>query len=597
MLNSIGRERIALLRRAMSDTGIDVAVVPSADPHLSEYLPERWKSRAWLSGFTGSMGGLVVARDRAALFADSRYWEQAEQELAGAGIDLVKVRSLSWEPYAMWIAEAVKSGGCVAIDAFTISAAGGAELVGFLQPRGIRLRTDLDLVDQIWRDRPGLPLAPIFAHAPPYAVRTRAETLSSVRAAMRDAGATHHVVSTLDDVAWITGLRGADIAYNPVFLAHLIVSHDAATLFVVPSKVDAPLRAALADDAVALADYAAFPAALAALPNDARVLVDPKRITLGIAEAIGARRIDRINPSVLLKSRKTPEEIALFRRAMIEDGAAMCRFYATFEAAYARGERWGECLVHERLTAERAKSPIFVSPSFETCAGFNANGALAHYAPRPETQATIDGDGLLLIDTGAQFLCGTTDTTRVWAIGVPSDAMRRDVTLALKGLIALTSARFPAGIPAPLLDSIARAPIWAEGINYSHGTGHGVGYFLSVHEGPHLLSGYTVDPSMALEDGMVTAIEPGVYRPGRWGARIENIAVTVAAPEAEHGRFLTFDTLTLCPIDRRCLDLTLLSATEIAWLDRYHEDVRRALGPHVSDAALAWLERQTAPIA
>jgi Xaa-Pro aminopeptidase len=431
---------------------------------------------------------------------------------------------------------------------------------------------------------------------------SRGDKLAAVRDAMARQGATAHFVSTVDDIAWITNLRGSDVEYNPVFLAHLLVQATGATLFVGTGKLSAELEASLQADGVAVAGYEAAPAALAALPAGATLLMDPKRVTLGLREAVaaGVRVVEAINPSTLLKSRKNAQEAAFVREAMAEDGAAMCAFYAWFEAAMARGERITELTIDERLSAERARRAGFQGLSFSTIAGFNANGAMPHYRATPQSHAVIEGDGLLLIDSGGQYLGGTTDITRVWPVGRISDAMRRDFTRVLQGTMNLSRARFPRGTPSPMLDALARAPLWADGIEFGHGTGHGVGYFLAVHEGPQSISKAIPDAHMAMEPGMITSIEPGVYRPGQWGVRIENLVLNVPAQTAENGafgEFLEFETLTLCPIDTRCIDRSLLRADEIDWLNRYHATVRDRLLPRVGGAARDWLLARTEPLA
>ncbi|NWG73980.1 MAG: aminopeptidase P family protein [Rubrivivax sp.] len=595
------RLRLERVREALQRHGAAALLVPSSDPHLSEYLPARWQGREWLSGFTGSMGTLVVTPTEAALFADSRYWVQAEAELEGSGIALVKIPTGAATHHVDWLAARVKPGETVCVDGQVLGLAAAQQLKSALEKAGATLRTDLDLLADAWDDRPALPAAPVYEHRPPQAAVSRAAKLAQVREAMARHGATHHLVSTVDDVAWITNLRGADVDYNPVFLAHLLVDLTGATLFVGAGKVDATLARALDADGVKLADYAQAAAALAALPAGATLLVDPKRVTLGLREAVpaGVTVVEAINPSTLAKSRKTVAEAAFVRETMIEDGVAMCRFYARFEAALAAGERLTELTVDEWLSAERAERPGFVGLSFPTIAGFAANGAMPHYRATPASHAVIEGDGLLLIDSGGQYLGGTTDITRVWPIGEPSDAMRRDVTRVLKGTIALSRARFPRGTLSPALDAIARAPLWADGLDFGHGTGHGVGYFLNVHEGPQSISRATPDPTMAMEPGMITSIEPGLYRPGRWGVRIENLVLNVPAkldaPE-EFGEFLEFETLTLCPVDLRCIDRSLLRVDEIDWIDRYHETVLERLAPRLDGDALAWLEARTQPL-
>jgi Xaa-Pro aminopeptidase len=595
------RMRLAQLREEMVRRGIDALLVPSSDPHLSEYLPERWQGRVWLSGFTGSMATLVVGSQRAALFADSRYWVQAEAQLQGTGIELVRINSAASSAHLDWLVEQVPRGGSVAVDGQVLGLAAAQALKARLDAAGIVLRTAPDVLDTIWPDRPALPAPPVYAHRAPHAARPRAAKLALVREAMARHGATHHFISTVDDIAWLTNLRGSDVEYNPVFLAHLLLDATGARLFVGDAKVDDALRAELAADGIRLAPYGEAADALAALGASEVLLLDPKRVTLGFREQVGSgcRVIEAINPSTLLKSRKTQAEAGFIREAMAEDGAAMCEFYAWFEAALARGERVTELTVDERLSAARQRRQGFVGLSFSTIAGFNANGAMPHYRALPDAFAVIEGHGLLLIDSGAQYLGGTTDITRVWPIGQVSAAMKRDYTLVLKGTMALSRTRFPRGTLSPMLDAIARAPLWAEGLDFGHGTGHGVGYFLNVHEGPQSISRSLPDAHMAMEPGMITSIEPGVYRPGQWGVRIENLVMNVAAATPEGSTFaemLEFETLTLCPIATACIERSLLRADEIDWLNTYHATVRERLAPRVQGDALAWLLQRCQPI-
>ncbi|MBW8847895.1 MAG: aminopeptidase P family protein [Burkholderiales bacterium] len=596
------RLRIERLRDALTANGVHAVLVPSSDPHLSEYLPERWQGREWLSGFTGSVGSLVVTRDRAALFADSRYWAQAEAQLAGSGIQLEKMNSGASTQYIDWIAQQLQPGQVLAVDGQVLGLALANALRAALQRAGVSLRTDLDLLQAAWDGRPSLPTEAVYEHQAPHAAVPRSDKLARVRAAMASVGATHHLVSTVDDVAWLLNLRGTDVECNPVFIAHLLLDTSGGHLFIGDAKVPADVAARLAADGIQLAPYAQAAAALAALPASGTLLIDPRRVTLGLREAVpaGVKVVEQINPSTLLKSRKTAAEAGFIREAMAEDGAAMCEFYAEFEASLARGERWSELDIDAKLSAARRKRPGFIGLSFSTIAGWMANGALPHYRATPESFAQIEGNGLLLIDSGGQYLGGTTDITRVWPIGTVSAAQKRDYTLVLKGTLALSRTRFPRGTLSPMLDAIARAPLWEHGLDYGHGTGHGVGYFLNVHEGPQSISKAIAEPAMAMEPGMITSIEPGLYRPGLWGVRIENLVLNVAIDTPEKnafGEMLEFETLTLCPIDTRCIDLDLMRADEIAWLNGYHATVRERLAPKVSGAALAWLLARTEPLA
>jgi Xaa-Pro aminopeptidase len=589
------RLRIEKVRDALRRHGLAAVLVPSSDPHLSEYLPARWQGRQWLSGFTGSMGTLVVTLDTAAVFADSRYWVQAEAELAGTGTELVKIPTGNSSAHVEWLARHVPAGASVGVDGSVLGLAAAQQLQSALTAAGVALRTDFDALAEVWPERPGLPGAAVYEHLAPEAPLARAAKLALVRAAMTQHGATHHFISTVDDIAWLFNLRGADVSFNPVFLAHALLDAQGVTLFVADGKVAPALQAALARDGVRLLPYAQAGAALAALPSDAVLLIDPKRVTFGSRSAVSVRVVEAINPSTLAKSRKTEAEAAHVRAAMAQDGAAMCEFYAWFEAAQGV-EPITELTIDEKLSAARARRPGFVGLSFNTIAAFNPNGAMPHYHATPESHAVIEGDGLLLIDSGGQYLGGTTDITRVWPIGTISAEHRRDYTLVLKGTLALSRTRFPRGTLSPMLDAIARAPLWEHGLEYGHGTGHGVGYFLNVHEGPQSISKAIPDATMAMEPGMITSIEPGLYRPGRWGIRIENLVLNVPAVTTEFGEFLEFETLTLCPIDTRCIDRTLLRADEIAWLNAYHATVRARLAPLVDGAALAWLNTRTEPI-
>ena len=597
------RGRIDALRTALKAHGLAAWLLPSADPHLSEYLPERWQGREWASGFTGSAGTLAVTGEVAGLWVDSRYWTQAEAQTGGTGIEVMKIAGASSPGHVEWLAANLPAGSVVGADGAVLSLAAARALRDKLSARDIALRTDLDLLDEVWPQRPGLPAAAVYEHPTPYAPTPRGEKLAAIRAEMTSIGADAHFISTLDDIAWITNLRGADVSYNPVFAAHLLITKDALLLFVGEGKIAPALLDKLATDGLVLARYDEAAEALSALPSRSTLLLDPRRITLAFRQAVPqtVKVIEAINPSTLAKSRKTDAEIAFVRRAMEQDGAALAEFFAWFEAALGR-ERISELTIDEKITASRARRPGFVCPSFATIAGFNANGALPHYRATDEAHARIGdpgstGDGLLLIDSGGQYPFGTTDITRVVPVGRTTREQRQDFTRVLKGMIALSRARFPRGTRSPMLDTLARVPIWAGGIDYGHGTGHGVGYFLNVHEGPHGITPHLApEPHTALEPGMITSNEPGIYRPGRWGVRIENLVLTVPAETTEFGEFLKFETLTLCPIDTRCIERELMSVDEIDWLNAYHAEVLRRVGPLVEGDARAWLESRTRPI-
>ncbi len=590
-------ERLAQTRELMRREGIHALLVPSADPHLSEYLPGYWQGRQWLSGFHGSVGTLIVTADFAGVWADSRYWEQATKELKGSGIDLVKLQPGQPGPLE-WLAEQTPEGAVVAVDGAVMAVASARTLGGKLAERGARLRTDLDVLDGVWRDRPGLPNQPIYQHLPPQATVSRGDKLTALRANLKEKGADWHFIATLDDIAWLFNLRGGDVSFNPVFVSFALVNQQQATLFVALSKVDAELKTVLERDGVTLRDYSEVADALRSVPAGASLQVDPARVTAGLLENLdaGVKLVEGLNPTTLAKSRKSLADAEHIRQAMEQDGAALCEFFTWLESAWGR-ERITELSIDEHLTAARTRRPGYVSLSFNTIAAFNANGAMPHYHATEAEHALIEGDGLLLIDSGGQYLGGTTDITRMVPVGTPSEEQKRDCTRVLKGVIALSRAHFPKGILSPLLDSIARAPIWAEGVDYGHGTGHGVGYFLNVHEGPQVIAYQAAPaPQTAMQPGMITSIEPGTYRPGRWGVRIENLVLNREAGKTEFGEFLKFETLTLCPIDTRCLEPSLLTADEREWFNAYHAEVRERLSPLLSGASLEWLQVRTAAI-
>jgi Xaa-Pro aminopeptidase len=590
-------QRLAQARALMSREGIDAWLVPSADPHLSEYLPGYWQGRQWLSGFHGSVGTLIVTQDFAGLWADSRYWEQASKELAGSGIELVKLQPGQAGPLE-WLADQAKAESVIAVDGAVLAVASSRTLAGKLYERGARLRTDLDPLTELWADRPSLPAQAIYEHLAPQATELRDSKLNRLRAVLAERGADWHFLATLDDIAWLFNLRGADVSYNPVFISFALIGPDSVNLFVASEKVDPALRAVLESEGITLHEYTRIGAALREVPREARLLVDPARVTCGLLDYLDSEvtLVEGLNPTTLFKSQKSAADTQHIRQAMEQDGAALCEFFAWLDSALGN-EPVSELTIDEKLSAARARRPDYVSQSFATIAGFNGNGAMPHYRATEEEHAQIEGDGLLLIDSGGQYLGGTTDITRMVPIGTPTAEQKRDCTRVLKGVIALSRAQFPRGILSPLLDSIARAPMWAEGVNYGHGTGHGVGYFLNVHEGPQVIAYQApATPQTAMQPGMITSIEPGTYRPGQWGVRIENLVINQEAGKTEFGEFLKFETLTLCPIDTRCLEISLLTQEERDWLNDYHAQVKQRLSPLLDGDALGWLGRRTAAV-
>ncbi|MEN6670939.1 aminopeptidase P family protein [Psychrobacter sp. B38] len=605
MNKQIIHERIDSLRQTIAAQDLTAIIVPSADPHLSEYLPEYWQARLWLSGFTGSVGTLVVTADFAGLWTDSRYWVHAADQLQGTGISLEKLAP-GKPNHIDWLAEHLVEGDSVAVDGNVLSIAEQDRLLNAFDANDITLITERDVLADVWNDRPALPAAKLYAHDESFVAQSATSKLAAVRAGMAEAGATHHLLSSLDDIAWLTNLRGADVDYNPVFLAHMLISDENATLFVDNNKVNDELTKSLADSGITLADYDAVQDALSALTPDDLLLLDPSKVAVGtlsnMADDVGF--IEQMAPSTLLKSVKSDADIDHVREAMRQDGAALCEFFATFEQRLAAGERLSELDVDSMLIEVRSQQPHYVSPSFPTIAGFNENGALPHYRATPENFSYLDVNagegGLLLIDSGAQYQNGTTDITRVVGIGEVNAEHKRDFTTVLKAHIALARAHFPDGIASPLIDAICRASLWQAQMDYGHGTGHGVGYFLNVHEGPQVIAYSATTPKeRAMKVGMISSNEPGLYREGKWGIRIENLVINtpVANPtETEFGDFLHFETITYCPIDTRLIEPSLLDQVETDWLNDYHSQVFAELKDRVDGAALEWLTERTQAI-
>ncbi|RDS83840.1 aminopeptidase P family protein [Dyella monticola] len=592
--------RIAALREAMAKHGVAACLVPTADPHLSEYLPAHWQAREWFSGFDGSAGTLLVTAKEAGLWTDSRYFSQAEQQLAGTGVALMKQRVAHAPEHLIWLQQHLHQGDVAAMAGDSVSVATQRNIEQLLGQVGAGLRVDLDLPGIAWTGRPALPAAPIFEHPMAYAGTSRAQKFEKLRGALRKQHVTHHLVSSLDDIAWLTNLRGSDVECNPVFLAHLLVeTAGSATLLVDRSKLSDQLVASLTGEGIHIAGYAMLGDVLGDLKDGDSLLFDPGRVVSNVLKAVkdDVKQVEGPNPSTAFKAIKSETELAHIRECMRRDGTALVRAFRRLEERLAAGMTQTELDVDALLRDERSAQPHFIGESFATIAGYMENGALPHYRATPEAHNTLQRHGLLLIDSGGQYLGGTTDITRVLALGPTTPEQRRDATLVMKGMIALSRARFPKGATGPQLDALARAPLWASGMDYGHGTGHGVGYFLNVHEGPHGIrppvSGATL---VALEPGMITSIEPGLYKPARHGIRHENLAVVVEAEQTEFGDFHAFETLTLCPFDRRALEPSLLSPDERAWLDDYHATVRAALSPLLEDADLAWLEKHCAPL-
>ncbi|HAV3009932.1 aminopeptidase P family protein [Acinetobacter baumannii] len=593
-------EKLAKLRELMTNQSIDALVVMSADPHMSEYLPDYWKARQWLSGFSGSVGTLVVTQNFAGLWADGRYWVQAEQQLAGTGFQLQKLTSDESSTYLAWIEKNLPAGSVISVNGQTLSIQQFKALENTAKQRGFKLETQQDLIGSIWSNRPELPLEQIHLMPEGLNALSRKEKIQAIRETLKTKAIKGHFISSLDDIAWVLNARGQDVEYNPVFLSHLYISAQQAVLFIDSNKVDLTTQQAFKADGIEIRDYQDSAQFLANISN-ASVLLDPAKVSIYHEQAIAKdiQVIYDINPSTLFKSRKHESEIAHIRHAMVKDGVALCHFFHWLEKALHQSQRISELTIDEKITAFRAQQEGFIGPSFSTIAGFNANGALPHYRATEEHYSFIEGDGLLLIDSGGQYVDGTTDITRVVPVGTPTEQQKRDYTLVLKCHIALAKTIYPEGLAAPLLDSICRHTLWQHGLDYRHGTGHGVGFALNVHEGPQVLSYYApIHAYSKLREGMILSNEPGLYHEGQYGIRIENLVANRlhSGFEETYGDFLEFETLTLCPIHLDCIVVDMLTDEEKDWLNSYHQTVQERLAEHLSGDVLDWLIYNTRKI-
>jgi len=582
-------QRLAALRAQMDKHQLDAWVLPSSDPHNSEYMPLRWKVRQYLSGFSASVSTMVVLKDSAYIWADGRYWLQAEQELAGTNIQIVYLGKPDVLPWNQWLAETLAPGARLGFYGATMMVKALADIQATLHAKNISLVTEHDLVDAVWLDRPGFPMEPVFAHALEYAGESAAQKIAKVRTDMRKAGAHAHVLNALDDIGYLLNLRGSDVPTSPYFHAYLVVTEDRAVLYAHTLRFSDSLRADLAAQGIALQDYDTFFASLATLAGQS-VLVDPVQsnmLTFATLRAHGCTLVEKRAPSVLLKAVKNASEISHWKNCFVRDGVAMVRFLRWFYAHVGSGQLT-ERIVSDRIDGERAKLDLFRGLSFTSIPAYGPNAAMMHYGLKDGVDTPVQPEGFFLLDSGGQYDDGTTDITRTFVCGPVSEDQARHFTLVLKGMLRLSAAIFLHGTRGLQLDVLARQALWNEGVNYACGTGHGVGYFNNVHEGPHSISTALID--QAILPGMVVTNEPGVYLPGRYGIRIENILLCQDHTATEHGKFYRFEALTLCPIDTRVVRKDLLGAEETAYLNSYHATVLERLSPHLQGEDLQFLQ-------
>ncbi|MDE6320985.1 MAG: aminopeptidase P family protein [Muribaculaceae bacterium] len=586
--------RLEAMRKMMTQAGIDAVIIPQTDPHQSEYIASHWQVRRWLSGFTGSAGSLVVTATKALLWTDSRYFIQAADQLKDTSIELMKEGLPGTPDILDYLIANLVQGSTVGIDGLLFSATSCGKMADTLSRAGLKLRCDFDPIDALWADRPALPQAEVIIHNEKYAGESASSKTVRILEKADAQGANAVLISALDEIAWTLNIRSRDVNCNPVATAYLYLAPEGSYLLIDKAKITPEVDKYLADNGVATKDYTDIINFTSNLPDTSRVLIDPAKTSITLTNALGDKAIRGTVPVAMMKACKNEVQISGTRAAMERDGVAMVRALMAIEHAMASGEKLTEMSIAELLTDLRSKQDLYFDNSFETIAGFRSHGAIVHYEATPATDVTLEPDGLLLIDSGAQYLDGTTDITRTITLGNPTPQQRHDFTLVMKGHIALGSMIFPEGTTGHQLDAIARQYLWKEGLTYLHGTGHGVGHFLNVHEGPQSIRLNHVPTP--LTPGMITSNEPGLYREGIHGIRCENLVLTVNAMTTEFGNFYRFETLTLCPFDLRLFDTTIMTDDEIAWLNDYHAQVRQRLSPLLTDEERKWLETNTQPL-
>ncbi|PKL27348.1 MAG: aminopeptidase P family protein [Spirochaetae bacterium HGW-Spirochaetae-2] len=586
-------QRVEMVRNLMREHRVDAWIVNGSDPHVSEYVAPRWNTRSWLSGFTGSAGTIVVTLDKALLWVDSRYYIQGAQQIVGTPFELMKLDAPSVPDHVQWLANTIPPKGVVGIDGLTMTVSATKALASTLSKKDITLEYTGDWFDSIWKDRPAVPFENVMQMDAAIAGFSAEAKLQKIRQSCGEMGCTHTIVSSLDDIAWILNLRGSDIPYSPVFLGYLLIGPKDAVLFTKADRFSDQLETELSRY-VAVREYQEVYTYLGTAFSDTDVVYySPDKTTVRIRESLPASiaLVEGRDLSTTLKARKSPVEIEGMRRAHVLDGIAMVKLLAKVSRS---SETYNELTIAEQLVAYRKEHEEYLGPSFSPIAGFGAHGALAHYSATVDSSTVLEGNNLLVLDTGGQYRTGTTDITRTLLFGEATEQMRKDYTLVLKGNLSLAAQRFPAGTNGYQLDVLARQFLWQTGYNYGHGTGHGLGFCLNVHEGPQNIS--TKPIAVPLEVGMVISDEPGVYREGLHGVRIENLVVVQHAGTTEFGEFLAFDVLTLCPFERRLIDTDLLSEAERQMVDAYHGWVYSELSDKLPQDDAAWLREATLPL-
>ncbi len=584
--------RIHSLRVEMKKQKIDAYVIPSSDAHQSEYVNAHWKSREWISGFTGSAGLVIITQNHAGLWTDSRYFLQAETELANSQMVLHKQGVPHAPEHNAWMRDNLPEDGKIGLDGKLFSIGQIQTMQRVVGPKGIQIETDLDLIQSIWKDRPALPHNKIFEHKVKFTGQNRTAKLTAIRKAMKAQGVAYHLVTTLDDIAWTFNIRCDDIDFNPLAIAYAVIGLEDAYLFINPSKVPDKLSNKFKTEGITIYSYNYIGKFLLSLPKGKLILINPDTISVCLADLLTSGQIKKGKTiSTYLKAIKNSTEIKHIRKAMAKDGVALLRMYLWLQAQL-DSRTVSEFELGEKLANFRSQQGLYHGESFAAIVGYQGNGAIVHYRPMPETSAAIKKKGILLLDSGGQYEDGTTDITRTFALGKPTKEQKRNFTLVLKGHIAIASMVFPKGTKGVQLDAFARQPLWQYRLNYGHGTGHGVGFFLNVHEPPQGFATSLARGSMPFAPGMVTSNEPGFYKNGAYGIRIENLILCVEDESNEFDTFYRFEDLTLFPIDKQLIDSKLLTKQEIDWLNNYHQKVFSGLSPLLEKSEIKWLKTQ-----
>ncbi|MCS2277794.1 aminopeptidase P family protein [Bacteroides sp.] len=588
------KERIHALRMTFRPNNIKAFIIPSTDPHLSEYVAPYWMSREWISGFTGSAGTAVILMDKAGLWTDSRYFLQAEKELEGSGITLYKEMLPETPSITKFLCQNLKPGESVSIDGKMFSVQQVEQMKEDLTPYQLQVNLFGDPLKNIWKDRPSMPDAPAFIYDVKYAGKSCGEKVAAIRTELKKKGIFALFLSSLDEIAWTLNLRGSDVHCNPVIVSYLLVTQDEVVYFISPEKITQEVNEYLQEQQVSLRKYDEAESFLNSFTGE-NILIDPKKTNYAIYSAINpaCKVVRGESPVTLLKAIRNEQEIAGIHHAMQRDGVALVKFLKWLEASVLSGKET-ELSVDRKLHEFRAAQPLYMGESFDTIAGYKEHGAIVHYSATEESDVTLQSKGFLLLDSGAQYLDGTTDITRTIALGELTEEEKTDYTLILKGHIALAMAKFPAGTRGAQLDVLARMPIWSHGMNFLHGTGHGVGHFLSVHEGPQSIR--MNENPIVLQPGMVTSNEPGVYKAGSHGIRTENLTLVCKDKEGMFGEYFKFETITLCPICKKGIIKEMLTAEEVKWFNDYHQTVYKKLSPSLNEEEKKWLLEATKAI-